>query len=218
MKRILITTAAILAALAVPAAATHKPGHRAPSPGNLSITTKPFVVTFGSQTIVSGRYTGANNATRAVALAEDPYPYGGGYTNVATVNTDANGSYTFRVTPASNRNYRVTVGSDVAYSGVRVRKRVSFTVSDSTPAAGQRVVFSGYVAPKHDGQTALVQRRTATGAWRTVRTTALRPTTTNRSRYSTTLTIRRTGTYRVRSGSDGDHLTGTSRLRTLRVG
>jgi hypothetical protein len=46
----------------------------------------------------------------------------------------------------------------------------------------------------------------------------LKATTGNRSRYGTSLVIRRTGTYRVRAGGDGDHLTGTSRTRTLSVG
>ena len=215
MKRILITTVAVLAALAVPATATHRPGHRGPSPGNLTVDTKPFTVTFGSATTVSGRFTGSNNSARAVTLAEDPFPYGDAFVNAATVNTDANGNYSFRVTPASNRNYRVSVAGEQVFSGVRVRMRVSFSVSDSTPRMGQRVAFSGYVAPKHDGGTVLVQRRTATGAWSTIRRTLLQATTGDRSRYRTVLAIRRDSTYRTRIAGHGDHLTGTSRTRFL---
>jgi hypothetical protein len=74
------------------------------------------------------------------------------------------------------------------------------------------------VAPKHDGRTVVIQRLSATGAWITVRRTLLRSTTGDRSRYRTSLVIRRTGRYRVRAGTDGDHLTGTSRTRRLLVG
>ena len=210
-----LVVAAVLAAAAPAGAAPRKP----PQGGRLSVAARPTPLTFGQGTVVSGKLTGQNNGGQPVTLAEDPFPYGDGYTNVATATTAANGNYALpRQVPATNRNYRVTIGGQRAFTGVRVMMRVSFVVGDSTPNRGQRVGFTGFVAPKHDGRTVLIQRRSASGAWGTVRRTLLKATTGNRSRYSTSLVIRRTGTYRVRAGADGDHITGTSRTRTLTVG
>jgi hypothetical protein len=204
MKRtsFLVVAALLMAAVSAVAAPKKPPPGGS---GRLSAVARPSPLTFGQGTVVSGKLTGNNNNGRQATLAEDPFPYGDGYTNVATATTAANGDYAFpRRFPATNRNYRVTVQGRQAFTGVRVRMRVSFAV--------------GFVAPKHDGRTALIQRRSATGRWGTVRRTLLTATTGNRSRYSASLVIRRTGTYRVRVGSDGDHITGTSRTRTLSVG
>jgi hypothetical protein len=217
MKRTSFFVAAAVLAAAAPAGAAPKP--KPPNAGPLSAAAKPTPLTFGQGTVVSGKLTGPTNGGQPVTLAEDPFPYGDGFINIATATTAGNGNYAFaRLFPASNRNYRVTVGTDQAFTGVRVRKRVSFAVGDSTPNRGQRVGFTGFVAPKHDGGTALIQRLSATKRWGTVWRTLLRATTGDRSRYSTSLVIRRTGTYRVRVGADGDHLAGTSRTRTLTVG
>lgn len=217
MRRISFVIAAVALAAAAPAGGAPKP--KPPRPGKLTAVARPTPVIFGQGTVVSGKLSGANNGGKQVTLAEDPFPYGDGYTNLATATTAGNGDYAFpsRV-PASNRNYRVTVGAEQAFTGVRVRMRVSFAVGDSTPNRGQRVGFTGFVAPKHDGRAVLIQRLSATGSWGTVKRTLLRPTTGNRSRYSTSLLIFRTGTYRVRAGADGDHITGTSRTRRLTVG
>ncbi len=217
MKRTSFLLVVGLLAVAVPAVAAPKP----PQGGSdrLSANVRPSTLTFGQSTVVSGKLTAQNNGGKQVTLAEDPFPYGDGYTNVATATTAANGNYAFpRQFPATNRNYRVSALGEQSFTGVRVMMRVSFLVGDSTPNRGQRVGFTGFVAPKHDGRTVLIQRRSSTGRWGTVRRTLLKPTTGNRSRYSTSLVIRRTGTYRVRAGGDGDHLTGTSRTRTLSVG
>jgi hypothetical protein len=219
MKRTSFLVVVGLLAVAVPAEATHRPGHGGGGSGNFTAAAKPSPIVFGAATTVSGKLTGQNNGGQQVTLAEDPFPYGDGYTNVATATTANNGNYTFpRQFPATNRNYRVSTAAAQVFTGVRVRMRVSFFVGDSTPNRGQRVGFTGFVAPKHDGRTVLIQRRSSTGRWGTVRRTLLKATTGNRSRYSTSLVIRRTGTYRVRAGADGDHLTGTSRTRTLSVG
>ena len=216
MKRTFLAIVVALAAFSATATATHRPGHR--DSAQFTADTKPFVVTFGNATTISGRLTGRNNARQPVRLAEDPQPYGGGFSNLATTTTDANGNYSFRQTPASNRNYRVTTGSRSAFTGVRVRTRVSFAVGDSTPRRGQRVRFSGFVAPAHNGRTVLIQRRSATGFWRVVRRVGMVAATGDRSRYATVLTIRRSGRYRARVLAHGDHLTGTSRTRLLTVG
>ena len=212
MRRLLalITSLALLSGTAA-ALAHHRPGHRGGGQsGPLSIRVSPTPVTYAGAVTISGRLTGANNSGQTVTLAEDKFPYGDGYVTVTTATTDAQGDYSFRQVPDSNRNYRVSVGSNQAFGTVRVRMRIGRRVSDSTPSRGEVVRFSGFVSPKHDGKLVLLQRRSSTGAWVTVRRTALRPTTGNRSAYSTTRAINRTGTYRTRVLSDGDHLTGTS--------
>lgn len=218
MKKITLWTAGLVLVLAAPAAATHRPGHTPGGSGNLTAVATPQTVVFGAATVVAGKLSGNNSGAQQVTLTEDPFPYGGGYINPLTVNTDANGNYSFRDVPESNRNYQVTVRGEKAFTGVRVRMRVSLAASDLTPARGQRVRFSGSVAPKHDGRQALIQRRSATGVWVTVRRPTLRAVTTgNRSTYSTTMAILRSGSYRARVLAHGDHVTGTSVTRVLRV-
>ena len=210
-----LVVAAVLAAAAPAGAAPTKP----PQKGRLSAAARPTPLTFGQGTVVSGKLTGQNNGGQPVTVSEDGFPYGDGFVSFARTTTRANGNYAFaRLFPAINTNYRVSTRTEQAFTGVRVMMRVSFAVGDSTPNRGQRVGFTGFVAPKHDGRTVLIQRLSATHRWGTVRRTLLKATTGNRSRYSTSLVIRRTGTYRVRAGADGDHLTGTSRTRTLSVG
>ena len=215
MKKTTLVTIGLALTAAAPAVAArppHKPG------GNLSGVATPATVTFGSATVIAGKLTGNNNGGQPVTVTEDPFPYGDGYVNPLVVNTNTNGNYSARDVPESNRNYQVRARGEEALTGVRVRMRVSLALSDVTPARGQAVRFRGSVAPKHDGRTVLIQRRTATGTWPTIRTTTLKAATTgNRSTYSTLITIRSTGRYRARVLSDGDHVTSTSASRFERV-
>jgi hypothetical protein len=101
---------------------------------------------------------------------------------------------------------------------VGVRIAVSRTVSDRTPAVGQRVRFRGRACPQHDGALGRIQRlNQTTRRWRTVRRTSLRDhnpgqDTRNCSRYRRTFRVFRDGTYRVVVISPhGDHQDGISR-------
>jgi hypothetical protein len=101
---------------------------------------------------------------------------------------------------------------------VLVRVHVMLRLGDATPRVGQRVRFFGSAAPQHDGSVVRIQRRRATGSWKTVGLTLLRDAGDERSRYSRRLRIRRDGTYRARViAVDGDHLSGTSRRRSAEV-
>jgi hypothetical protein len=218
MKRILVVTAALVALLPVPAALAAKPPKPPRGTPALSAAANPFVVTFGQSTTVTGRLTGANHAAKQVRLSQDPFPFGDGFQPLAQATTASNGSYTFRLLPQLNTNYRVANGSLQASTGVRVRHAVSLSVSDATPARGQLVRFFGLVRPKHDGKTVLIQRRAPSGGWTTIRRTLLKPVATgNRSGYSTRLRITISRSYRARFPGDGAHLTGTSATRSLVV-
>jgi hypothetical protein len=83
------------------------------------------------------------------------------------------------------------------------------------------VPFSGLVVPAHNGKVARIQRLTSTG-WHTVARATLTPTTAlngvQRSAYSARIRIRAGATYRASvNPGDGDHVTGTSPTRRLRV-
>jgi hypothetical protein len=192
----------------------------------VTIRSRPGTVTYGNATTISGSVTGANNAGAKVTLASSPYPYTAAFKPTGmTTTTTATGGYSFSVKPGVNTHYRVTVKKPSLTSSqtaVRVRVRVSLGVSTANPRSGQRVRFSGTVIPAHNGKVALIQRRTSTGAWRTVaRATLVAALPVNgvaTSKYSKRLRIFHTGTYRVSvNPRDGDHVTGTSRTRRLRT-
>lgn len=199
----------------------------APPQGNaLTLVAAPPTVIHGNTTVLSGRLTGPGNGGVTVTLEQNPFPYTGGFKDVATATTAANGDYAFAVRPTLNTRYRVSAKTappaTSAEIQVNVRVKVTLRVGDRTPARGQRVKFSGLVIPAHDGKVAKIQRRTRTGGWRTEATATLKAAVAvngiTRSRYVRRLRIRRTGTYRVRvAPGDGDHLVGRSPTRKLVV-
>jgi hypothetical protein len=214
--------AAAIAALAAPAAVLAAKPPKPTSP-KLTLSAAPTTVTFGRATTLSGKLTGGKNAAgQAVTLQADTAPLDGVYTDVATVQTDANGDWTATNAPTALTRYRAVAKTSPPATSptadVRVRLRVRVHVSDATPAKGQRVRFRGTVAPAHDGATARIQRRRADGTWRTVAKTPLVHAGDAVSRYAKRVKITRTGTYRVRASSgDTDHVAGTSGTRRLRV-
>ena len=221
MKKIVVLTSALLC-LAGPALAAKPPKGGGPNP-NLTIRSSAKTVTFGRSITVTGTLKNATAGT-SIDLQQNPYPYTGGFKSTGkSAVVDPAGNYSIGgVVPQLNTQYRVEAKtSPPTQSGtefVQVRIRVSFKVSDSTPKRGQSVRFSGTAAPAHDGKQVLIQKKSSTGAYKTVATTTLLDNGTANSKYSKKLKIRRNGTYRVVVVSgDQDHLNGTSRTRTLRV-
>lgn len=190
----------------------------------ITIAASKRTVTFGRPTTISGTLTGAPNAGVAVTLEENPHPYTGGFKPTGlTATTDASGNYSVIVSPAKSTRYRVTARDKKdkvtsTEAAVRVRVKVTLRLSDRTPRIGQRVRFSGFVLPGHDGKVVRIQRRTAAGRWRTIATKTLvaaKPVgATTRSKYAKRLRIRKNGTYRARvAPGDGDHIAGNSRRK-----
>jgi hypothetical protein len=214
-------TLAVALSLPLVAGASHVPGHNPPQGGQLSIRASSDPVTFGRSTVISGRLAGNINVGVVVELQENPFPFSGGFRTTATTTTNARGEYSFTVRPNRNTRYRVVARSvPPETSGellVEVRVRVGLRVSDSTPARGQLVRFSGGVAPEHDGRIVYIQRRTSTGSYVTVARTRLRDAGTERSVYSRRLRVFRDGVFRARVLGHDDHATGTSRRRGLDV-
>jgi hypothetical protein len=210
----------LLAVCAGPAVAAKPPKPVKPNP-NLTIQTSATSVTFGRSITISGSVKNIATGT-VIDLQQNPYPYTGFKATGKTAVVDPAGNYSIGgVVPTVHTQYRVVAKtSPPTTSGtvfVRVRLRVAFKVSDSTPRRGQMVRFFGTAAPAHDGKPVLIQKKTSTG-YRTVARTVLLDNGTATSKYSKKLRIRRRGTYRVVVESlDQDHDNGTSRSRTLRV-
>ena len=193
----------------------------------VTIGATPTTVTFGRATTIAGQVTGPGNTGVQVTLEEDPFPFGDGFkATTLTATTDASGNYTLTVIPSLNTHYRVAAKtSPPVTSGevaVNVRVKVSLRLSDSTPAVGQVVRFSGLVSPAHNGKTVQIQRRTSTGRYRTIATTTLVATTpakgVERSKFAKRIRVRSNGLYRARvAPGDGDHVTGLSARRRATV-
>jgi len=196
-----------------------------PAPGSTAITfdAKPTTIVFASPTTLSGRLS-ANTAGVTVKLEEDTTrPYGDSYKpSDKTTTTANNGSYSFSVKPGVNTQYRAVAQASPTVTSapklVLVRMLVGLRVSDSTPRRGSRVRFSGTVFPAHDGRTASIQKRSATGRFVTVARATLRDAGTARSSYAKSIRIFRGGVYRVKVVGDSDHINGFSRLKTITVG
>jgi hypothetical protein len=220
--RNLAVLAAAGSALALVAAAPAPAQKPKPAPGTQNVTLKAStdLTTYSTPVSLSADVKGAKAAVavtlqRRASTATD-------FATATTATTDANGRVTFSQRPSRNTVYRVVVGTtppaQSAETLVRVRPLVGLRVSDSTPRRGQRVRFSGTVRPQHDGRTVHVQRKRADGSYGTVFRTSLRDAGSAYSSYSRRVTVRRTGTYRVRILGHDDHATGVSRERTLTVG
>jgi hypothetical protein len=210
-KRTLAIATAAMAAILVPSA------YGQPQPRNITIDATPTEVRFGGSVTLSGKLTGQNNAGRTVIIMADPYPLDA-FSNAGTATTNATGDWSLVVKPDRNTRYQARSGAaDSKTVDVMVRPAISLRVSDRTPAAGTRVVFSGRLCPEHDGVVVNLQRRFGT-QWRTLRNMTLRDIPgSDCSSYRRALRPRRDGAFRTRFAGDVDHVAGTSRVRRVNV-
>lgn len=217
MKTKLALPIAIAIASAAPAAAIAQP----PSPHQLSIAASSPRVVFGEKVALTGQLTGSDNAGETVTLEEDPFPFGDFKNSVSTM-TGADGTYRFERTPSLNVKYRAEAKSKSPATSpevtVLVAPKIAFSVADRTPKAGQKVKFSGTLAPAHDGAKVSIQRRTSSGSYRTVARATLTDAGDALSNWKRTLTINSTGTFRVILPAHDDHASGKSRRIKLTVG
>ena len=230
MNRTILAAVAAVAtvALMVPLLATaKKPPKPAPGPNpDLTIAADPNPVPFGKTTTISGRLRGSDNSGKTIELGENPYPFRTGNNAFRKVGdpatTDANGDYSFTVTPELNTNYRTrTTNVDPEeISGpvfVRVKMRITRAVDDRTPDRGDMVTFSGKVRPAHDDLNVLLQRRRPSGTWRTLAQVGLDPgpPAEDSSVYTHQIEISRDGVWRARIKRDEEHL--GNRSRRIRI-
>jgi hypothetical protein len=206
-----------LTALLVTGVAAGNVSAAKPGSGELTIAASKAQVTFSQPVVISGQLKTAPAAGQQVQLEGAPSPFNK-FNTVATATTDATGNYSFNVTPTASAHYRVvTVAKPKTTSAeapVNVAIKVTRHVGDSTPARGQRVRFSGAVAPTLAGRPVLIERRAADGSWKTAATT----TTGAKSKYAKRIKIRRSGTYRATvTGTDPSLVTGHSKRIRLKV-
>ncbi len=191
-------------------------GAQKPDP-TLTLNATPNPVVAGRDLTLSGRLTDDKVADQKVTLRSDPFPFDM-FGNAGDATTNASGDFQLIQKPTVNTRYQARKGqAESAIVTVLVRPRVSLRLSDSTPAAGQRVRLSGRVCPEHDGTTVAIQRRSG-GRYRTIRRAVLRdvPGSTC-SRYSRFIRVARDGRFRTVIAGHTDHARGVSAARRANV-
>jgi hypothetical protein len=201
----------VLALLApVYADASFKPPNKGGA--DLTIAAKPNPITFGQGTTLSGKLK--NGAGTLIQLQSDVAPLDGSFLAVKQLTAGSGGSYAFAgVRPDRLTNYRVVAATSPSKTSstitVRVAISVRLHVSDATVRRGTRVTFSGTAKPGHPGNLVQIQRRVASGSYKTVGRTVLEDHGSARSTFKKRIRVMVSGTYRARVSGDADHLSGT---------
>lgn len=197
-------------------------GTAVPSKNAVSIAAIPHTVTYGRSGRLTGDVSGPKSGGARVVLAAQAYPFTAAFRNVQTTTTDPNGHFTFTISPRIRTRYEVVATPRLSVSSatitVGVRYAVSFSVSSNRVRRGAFVRFFGAIHPAANGRDILIQRRTSSGAFRTiVRTLLHRTTSKTRSSYSIRIRIRAGGVYRVRMPAHTPYAAANSRWRTITI-
>lgn len=192
-------------------------------PLGLTLAATPNPVAPGGRTTLAGTLAGTGNADRQVMLQANPFPYTQGFVNAADIHlTNAAGGFAFPILAVGiNTQYRVLVPThpDVASPVVTVGVAVRVTAHVRVRRTRHRAIvsFSGTVRPAHDRALVAIQRLRG-GNWVTIDGTVARHARRSYSRYSERVSVSRSGTFRVLADiTDGDHVSGASRTRHIRV-
>lgn len=170
-------------------------------------------IVYGSSVIVSGAMTGPAGANHRITLQASPFPYVEAFSNVGLPGmTNASGRFSFRVPSltVSTQLRAVTLDALPMFSPVvteHVAVRVSFKVRSAgrqgfvrlygtiSPAeVGARVLFQ-LQRPARPGKTERTEERTV--RFVTAASTVAKRATRTLSRFSSVVSIRRTGSYRA---------------------
>ena len=216
MKRALFAACVAALSIGVPTALAK------PASSSISIAVGPRTVLFGWFTTLSGHVSG-NKAPGAAVTLQAKLSGATSYTGVATSFASSAGNYSFRYYPLRDAVLRVVAKTSPTASTpgvfVRVKPSVGLTVGTTRPRKGQMVRFTGIVDPAFDGMVVWLQRRTATGHWRTRAATTLFAAPPGsqgpRSEYFRRVRIDRSGTFRVVFPAPSGWATNASRTRTL---
>jgi phospholipase C len=108
--------------------------------------------------------------------------------------TTSHGAFTFSVRPTVNQWFYVSgAGRQSPVVLQRVHAAITMTQSDALPYPGEKVTFSGHIAPSYTGQRVTVQNR-AGGRWKTMTSARV----SHGSNYSVHWTFHKTETFQVR--------------------
>jgi hypothetical protein len=208
---------ALTAAAVVPATAGAAPVHN----DGLTIATNQNPIVSGSGVLIYGQLHGSDVADQTIYLYHEIAP-ATRYTIISKTTTNAEGYYEFTRAEGvviTNRNWYVS-GPNLAHSRT-VHERVSstLTLGESTAATttGQKVLFSGTVAPAHPNEQVDIQVQDSTtgSGWRTVATGK----TNAASSFDIAHAFRDGGDYTLRAILPGDarNIAGSSDSSTLEV-
>lgn len=161
---------ALTAIAAVPATAGAAPIHD----DGLTIAASPNHIVAGTGVLIYGQLKGSDVADQTIYLYHRIVP-AARFTIISKTTTDASGYYEFTRADGvvvTNRNWYVT-GPNAAHSRTvheRVAATVTLTESTSATTTGQKVLFTGTVAPDHPNQKVLIQTQDSTtgSGWHTV--------------------------------------------------
>ncbi len=192
---------------------------------NATTFATPGQVVYGNSATVSGELRDVTTDEAiggAEVVLQSRAPGTTTWTDGDTATTDADGNYTYTVTPERNTQYRVVFIGDATHASTRsnavridVATRVTLTISDQTVKKGTTVLFTGLVSPDHRGQTVQVQRQRANHTWETMKVATLN----NDSIYTFRWKADKKGMalWRVVKPADSDHVKGVSRQASVKV-
>src|SRR5206468_2268026 len=116
-----------------------------------TLSASPNPAVFGGIVVVSGFLTGPNVSGQQVALEANPFPFTAGFQQVGnTVVTNAQGGYSFVLTPISTAQLRVVDKSKPSVTSPVITESVALKPTLSARRSHRhlnRVKFSGRVHP-----------------------------------------------------------------------
>ena len=191
----------------------------AKQPLGLVLSATPNPVVFGHGATLNGNLSGTGNANQTVVFQQKGFPFSSDFTNVGSpVVTDQAGNFSLPLlTVGVTTQYRVVLDNrpDVVSPilTVPVAVLVSTRVSHKTVTRGAHVRFSGIVRPGSLAAVAIQKLRGT--SWITVGGTITHRASATASRYGRTITVKRSGTYRVFVGVEGAYTSNVG--RTVRI-
>lgn len=190
---------------------------------NLSLSASPLTITYGQNTVLSGRLVTASGKVYAgQRITIQQRPAGAtSFSNLKAVSTNYNGAFKLVLRSVKNTYYRaVYTGNNTLRLGVstssaklvRVKVRVTENVSTTSVKLGNNLVISGAVSPSHKGYVKLTIRRN--GVLFATKKAPL-----SSSRYRFVYKPPQTGGYSVVASyaKDADHLGNVSPAREFNV-
>jgi hypothetical protein len=132
---------------------------------DLTIEATPDPILYGQSVVISGKLAGVTSSQPVTLLARTVHQHG--FAQIAQVDTNSSGVYTFPAQMPVNSTYYKVQGdgksSTVLFEGVRYV--LTAEASATSLMEGQVVTFSGKVAPTpvHPGHVIYLQRQNASG-------------------------------------------------------
>lgn len=188
---------------------------------NLTLSASPSWITYPATTVLSGALTNASGSPLASKNVVIQTKSGTKWVNIAAVQTDAEGKWSYEAKPSRNIYYRTYFAGDDTYSSiassaqlVKVRPYISISARYYRIKRGRLDLLRFGTSPRHAGSRAKVQRKVGS-SWRTIAWVRL-----NRwggGSYYYKPNVRGNHYLRVVLPSHSDHAAGISRYITIKA-